>query len=153
MSASMKRVRVGQSGRRRGFTLIELMIVVAIVAILAAIAYPSYQDSVRKSRRADTKSVLLEAAQWMERRYTENNSYLVDYAADFPTAFKKSPKEGGPVGGYYAITLVSAQNSFTLTATPQTTGGQDKDSCGGLTFTNTGAKGVLGTGATVAQCW
>ena len=136
-----------------GFTLIELMIVVAIVAILAAIAYPSYQEQVRKSRRADAKAVLLEAAQWLERHYTVNNTYVVDFAADFPTALKKSPKDGGPADGYYAITLATAANTFTLTATPQTTGGQDKDKCGGLTLAHTGAKGVLGTGATVAQCW
>ena len=135
-----------------GFTLIELMIVVAIVAILAAIAYPSYQEQVRKSRRADAKAVLLEAAQWLERHYTVNNTYVVDFAADFPAALKKSPKDGGTA--YYNITLGNlAQNTFTLTATPQATGGQDKDKCGGLTLTHTGAKGVLGTGATVAQCW
>jgi type IV pilus assembly protein PilE len=139
-----------QSG---GFTLIELMIVVAIVAILAAIAYPSYQDSVRKSRRADAQAVLLEAAQWLERHYTANHTYVVDFATAFPTALKKSPKDGGPAGGYYAITLATAANTFTLTAAPQPTGGQDKDKCGGLTLTHTGAKGVQGAGATVAQCW
>lgn len=58
----------------KGFTLIELMIAVAVVGILAAIAYPSYQDSVRKSRRADAKSALLDAAH--ERTvFTENNQY------------------------------------------------------------------------------
>ncbi len=59
----------------RGFTLIELMIVVAVIAILAAIAYPSYQDSVRKSRRADAKAALLDLAQFMERNYTTANRY------------------------------------------------------------------------------
>ena len=60
----------------KGFTLIELMIAVAIVGILAGIAYPSYQDSVRKSRRADAKGALLGFANAMERYFTENNSYL-----------------------------------------------------------------------------
>jgi prepilin-type N-terminal cleavage/methylation domain-containing protein len=54
---------------QKGFTLIELMIAVVVIAILAAIAYPSYQDSVRKSRRADAKSALMEHAQFMERTY------------------------------------------------------------------------------------
>ena len=58
-----------------GFTLIELMITVAIVGILASIAYPSYQDSVMKSRRADVKGVLLGLTNAMERRFTETNSY------------------------------------------------------------------------------
>ena len=58
-----------------GFTLIELMITVAVVGILAAIAYPSYQDSIRKSRRADAKSALLDAAHRQERFFTENNQY------------------------------------------------------------------------------
>jgi type IV pilus assembly protein PilE len=84
-------------GKIKGFTLIELVIVVAIVAILATIAYPSYQDSVRKSRRADAKGVLMEAAQWMERFYTENNRYdqtRAGVAVALPASLQTSPKEG-----------------------------------------------------------
>jgi type IV pilus assembly protein PilE len=138
-----------------GFTLIELMIVLAVVAILAAIAYPSYQDSVRKSRRADAKAVLLEAAQWMERYYTLNNRYDQDRAGNsvtsttagiqsFPNSgLTKSPKEGGPPGGYYTIALVTTQNTFTLTATRA--GPQTSDTvCGDLTLNNTGVKCALG---------
>ena len=77
--------------RNQGFTLVELMIVVAIVAILAAIAYPSYKEYVRKSRRADAKAVLVEAAQFMERVYTEDFSYA---SAELPPSLKKSPKDG-----------------------------------------------------------
>ena len=61
--------------RQRGFTLIELMITVAVIAILAAIAFPSYQDSLRKSRRTDGKNALTQAMANMERYYTENNTY------------------------------------------------------------------------------
>ena len=55
-----------------GFTLIELMIVVAIIAIIAAVAFPSYQEHVRKTRRADAQTALLELSQFMERHYTAN---------------------------------------------------------------------------------
>ncbi len=156
-----------QSG---GFTLIELMIVVAIVAILAAIAYPSYQDSVRKSRRADAKAVMLEATQWMERFFTVNNRYdqnragtAVTDASQFPSSgLTESPKEGGPPGGYYAITLGNlGQNTFTLTATPQATGGQNNDRCGGLMgptlnlnqLGQKGVNGVFNTPAIIQDCW
>ena len=142
----------------RGFTLIELMIVLAVVAILAAIAYPSYQDSVRKSRRADAKAVLLEAAQWMERFYTLNNRYdqnragtAVTDATLFPSAgLMESPKEGGTK--YYDITLSAvAPNSFTLQAAPK--GAQSSDGCKTLTLANTGERRVVGTTKTADECW
>ena len=142
----------------RGFTLIELMITLAVVAILAAIAYPSYQDSVRKSRRADAKSVLLEAAQWMERFYTENNRYdqnragtAVTHATQFPgSGLAESPKEGGTM--YYDITLSAVtQNSYTLQAAPK--GVQSGDPCGTFTLTHTGVKGVSGGSYTKDRCW
>jgi type IV pilus assembly protein PilE len=157
-----------------GFTLIEVMIVAAIVAIVAAMAYPSYQDSVRKSRRADAKAVMVEAAQWMERFYTENFRYDQNRAGvlvtsttagdpSFPNSgLTESPKEGGPPGGYYAITLGNlGQTTFTLTATAQTTGGQNNDRCGGvvaatLEINQAGQKGVNGafnTPAIIEDCW
>jgi len=141
----------------KGFTLMELMVVVTIVGILAAIAYPSYQNSVRKSRRADAKGVLMEAAQWMERFYTENNRYdqnKAGTAVALPDNLQTSPKEG--TTKYYDIAFnpdPPGTNTFTLRATPKTTSGQDQDPCGALTLTNTGAKGVLGTGATIENCW
>ena len=95
--------------KAKGFTLIELMIVVAVIAILASIAYPSYQDSVRKTRRADAKEVLLEGAQWMERFFTENYRYDKNKAGTaigslFPTNLTASPKEG--TTKYYDITSI-----------------------------------------------
>ncbi|TVR66963.1 MAG: prepilin-type N-terminal cleavage/methylation domain-containing protein [Candidatus Competibacteraceae bacterium] len=145
--------------KSRGFTLIELMIVVAIVAILAAIAYPSYQEQVRKSRRADAQAVLLEAAQWMERRFTENLVAGYDGVA-LPAGLTQSPKGGSTA--YYVITVGNlAQNTFTLTATPQAAGGQNNHKCGGLTgatfnVNQRGQKGVDGafdTPAIIQDCW
>ena len=151
--------------RERGFTLIEMMVVVAIIAIIAAIAYPSYQESVRKSRRADAKSVLLHAAQWMERYYTENNRYDKDrqippVPVALPAGLIKSPIEGATK--YYNIALVDcggaatvAANSFTLSAIPIAGTDQAHDRCKGLTLTNTGARGTCVTSPppTVDECW
>lgn len=136
------------ASRNTGFTLIEVMIVVVIIAILATIAYPSYQNQVRKSRRADATAVLTQAAQWMERFYTENGRYDVDRggtAVAFP--FTRAPIDGTQA---YNVTLSAvAQNTFTVQAAP--TGPQAGDTCGNLTLTNTNAKGA--SGGTVDECW
>lgn len=125
MGVSLYRRAVG------GFTLIELMIVVAVVAILAAIAYPSYQDAVRKSRRGQAKADLVEYAQLAERFHSVNNTYV-----GFTLPFTKSPRETGATA-YYNLTPTTAftsANTFTITATPQAAGGQNKDTCGTLTI-------------------
>lgn len=142
-----------------GFTLIELMIVVAIIAILAAIAYPAYQDSVRKSKRADAKAAVLELAQWMERNYTLTNRYnravgdTTDQTAAQMTAklpFNQSPRDS--TKAYDLSVSAVATNSFTISAAP--TGGQTSDACKTLTLTSTGAKGVSsGATLTATECW
>lgn len=134
----MKNSRIRNSWiRSRGFSLIELMIVVAIIGILAAVAYPSYQSSVLKGHRADAQADLMELASFMERVYTENSSYA---AAALP--FTASPRSGT---ASYALTLIKSAASYTLTATPSML--QSADVCGTLTITNTGAQ----TPAT--NCW
>jgi len=90
----------------RGFTLIELMIVVAVVAILAAVAFPAYTQYVEQTRRADAQSALLNAAQNLERCFTRNNSY------------KTCPDPAGPSpDGFYDLGSVLDVTTFTLTAT------------------------------------
>jgi len=136
----------------KGFTLIELMIVVVIVSILAAVAYPSYQDSVRKSRRSDGTAALLQAAQILERCYTELNSYASTTCSIVTAAappINIVTGTGGLSGaGYYTITATPTATTYTLTATPTALGGQNNDSCGTYTLTQTGARTPATTG-----CW
>lgn len=120
---------------QRGFSLIELMIAVAIVAILAAIAYPAYNEQVTRARRSDAHSALLNMAALMEHYYTENNTYV---GANAPSDIGGSATS--PEGHYnLSISNVTA-TTYTLNAAP--TGAQaDDTTCGTLTLTNTNVKG------------
>ena len=120
----------------RGFTLVELMIVVVIIGILGAIAYPSYQAQVRQARRTDAEGALMTLAQYMERHYTLNNVYT---GAVLP--FTQSPIDGTPKHYNLSIQAVAAQ-AYTLQAVPI----QADPDCGTLTLTN------AGVGAPAA-CW
>lgn len=133
-------------GRSRGITLIELMVVVVIIGILAAIAYPSYQNQVRKTRRADGKAVLMETAQQLERCYTRFASYANGGCGVGNGDNVTSAEE------YYVVAVTSDANSFTLDAAPQ--GDQVNDAgCGTLRLTNTGLQGSQGADADANDCW
>ncbi|MGH8653060.1 MAG: type IV pilin protein [Gammaproteobacteria bacterium] len=140
--------------RRRGFTLIEILIVVAVVGILAAIAYPAYQDSVRKSRRGQAKADLTELAQLLERNFTEANRYdqnsaSVALAIGTAPLFNQSPRTGT---ANYTLTLPTlTASTFALNAAPA--GAQAGDPCGTYTLNQVGAKGVTGGTLTAADCW
>jgi len=113
-----------------GFTLIELMIVVAAIAILAMIAFPSYKEYVQKSRRAEAVSAMGRMQLAMERWRADNPSYANSAApsASYPAV---------PTSSYYSFTLSGQSASgYTVTATRQ--GAQADDRCGTLTYTFTG---------------
>ena len=118
--------------RQRGFTLIELMITVAVIAILAAIAYPSYQDSIRKSRRTDAKNALTQAAANMERYYTEKNTYAMPAICGGTPAICPGSCSAGvctSTEGNYLIVLKPAPTAiaFTIVANPVLGGTQVLD--------------------------
>ena len=141
--------------RNAGFTLIELIIVAAIIGIIAAFAYPAYQDSVQKARRADGKGALLELSQFMERNFTEANRYDLDRAGNaVALPFDESPAGADAGDRFYTITLSNlAVSTFQLNAAPAN--GQTDDKCGTLTFNQAGVKAITGAdaGVTAADCW
>jgi len=135
--------------RRRlegGFTLIELMIVVAIIGIIASIAYPSYMNNVRETRRAVAKADLLELAQWMERQYSGDFSYLeAGVAPALP--FTQSPRTGTAFYNFGFDGAVT-QNGFVVQAVPAAD--QTNDTCGTLGLNQAGAKT---TSTARTDCW
>jgi type IV pilus assembly protein PilE len=127
--------------RYSGFTLIELIIAVAVVGILAAIAYPSYQEQVRQTRRAEVASVLLENAQLLERHFTRVGAYDTGVA---PLA-TQSPTSGNAI---YTIATVRGPNTYTLTATAVPGGLMAGDTCAIYTFNQVGQRTPAD-----ASCW
>lgn len=131
-----------------GFTLIEAMIVVGIIAITVALAYPTYVDQVRKARRADAESSLLAAAQILERCFTRLNAYTID---DGGGGGGCTDPTGASQDGFYQITLKedeSGATSYTLEATP--VGDQAEDPCGTYSLDHLGNKFPVPSGN---RCW
>lgn len=141
---------------KNGFTLIELMIVVVIIGILASMAYPAYIENVRTTKRATAQSDLLELASFLERRFTENNSYLIPNGSTDPlppatactTAGGCTPSLANGVihDDYnYSFSAVTA-STYILQAVPQNE--QTNDKCGTMTRAETSA-----TTAATTNCW
>jgi type IV pilus assembly protein PilE len=156
MRPSFYRSRHGRQGR--GFTLVEIMIVVAIVAILASIALPSYTSYIAKAKRADARTQLLQVAQFMQRFYAANDSYLQDRATNgvfsqVPASLQQSPADGTKL---YDLEIPNADLSatgYTIKMVPDSTGPMANDPCGTFTLTSAGVRGITGTGMTRDDCW
>lgn len=125
-----------------GFTLIEIMIVVAIIAILAAIALPSYSTYIVASHRTEAQTAMLSLAQYLESKYNASFSYPAE------TSIPASIKTPAQVSAYYTIsvTIANAAQTYTITATP--TRAQNDSTCGTLTLKEDGAKTP-----TTSGCW
>lgn len=137
---------------QQGFTLIEILIVVAIMGILMTVALPAYQNSVLRSGRAEAKAELLQVASDQERYFSNFNTYITDaLPLNTPTV---ADRNRTTVNGLYVISVAACAggaitNCFVATATPQ--GNQTGDACSTLTISNTGVRGA--TGDTADECW
>lgn len=141
------------AARPRGFTLIELMVTVAIIAILAGVAYPAYTEQVARGRRADVQATLMEAAQHMQRFYAAHNRYDVQLDGETDNALPAN-LQASPRAGAAAYTLrIRAMDAGSFTLEAMATGAQTNDRCGDFRLTHTGARAVTGRGATVQDCW
>lgn len=159
--------------RQDGFTLLELMITVAIIAILASIAYPSYQEYVAKSRRATLVGLLQQGQQWMERFYTENYRYdetdnrqgggkiKVTDASQFPSWFSVSPKPGDGGAVYDIAVTAGSRDAYSIKATRKPGTGMANDRCGDYVIDQYGRKKLENYDAAkfsthalaLAYCW
>lgn len=143
---------IAPKSRIGGFSLIELMIVVVIVGVLTMVAWPSYQDHVKKGKRAEGQAALLQAAQALERFMTTNNTYTTDLTAAGYRAYSGQ----SPTASAYTLTVAAAgggtiATTFRVIATPAATWSDPE--CYEMVIDHTGAKTVQGGSWTAAQCW
>jgi len=140
------------SSRESGFTLIELMVVVAVVGILVGIAFPSYQSYIARGKRAEARAEVLKAEGWLERYFTENNRYsdtpTSTANAAFSSRFGVVPATGAT---NYNLSLAVTSTTYTVTATRA--GSMANDYCGNYTKSNTGALTVVSSTGDTSRCF
>lgn len=147
-----------------GFSLIELMITIAIIGIISSIAIPSYTSHVAKANRAEARAQLMQTSQFLQRFYAANDSYSQDRAGNavldkIPTNLKRSPENGTKL--YDLAMPAGASNTssqFLIQMVPATGASMSNDTCGTLTLTSTGVRGCVvgGVACTTTQrdtCW
>ena len=140
-----------QLSSARGFTLIELMIVVAVVAIISAIALPSYRSQILKAKRTDAKTALLDLATREERYFSTRNTYTsvpadLGYSGPFSV-----PVPSANEFNYGISVTASTTSSFTATAVPN--GNQVNDTCGTYSINDQGVQANTNGTTASAQCW
>ncbi len=138
--------------RIKGFSLIELMIVVTIIGLLLAFAYPMYTQQIVKSRRAEGKAALLDLNNRMARYFSVNNTYATaTIAANSATTDVLSNATSD--NGWYKLSITTkTATTFTIAAAPQNTQATEDALCATFTMNHLGNKSVSGTG-TIQQCW
>jgi len=137
----------------KGFTLVEIVIVLSILGILASIVYPSYTGHVKRAHRTDAKTVILQAAARQERFFGNQNRYAgnmttLGYGADLLTT----------EDGRYSVSVnASTVNTYTLQAVPNSLGRQNTDGCGSFIVDYLGVRNIkdqpAGAAVTVKDCW
>lgn len=132
----------------RGFTLIELVVTVAIIGILVAIAYPAYQEQIRKGRRPEGQGALVELANVQQQFFSDNFTFT-------STLSDLGYASATTLGGHYTLSVpVASASAFTVKAVPAGAQVADKK-CAEMTLTNTGVKAAKDSGgaSTTADCW
>ena len=134
-----------------GFTLIEVMIVVVLIAVLASLAIPSYQEFIVKARRTEAKELLYSAAQRQQQHFTQMNRYTTDAVNELKVATTST-------NGYYTLSIAaghsgSINSSYSMSATPATGSSQTSDAACGIFTINSLSQRTVSGSQTLPPCW